>query len=263
MTSIEQLRYWTKNRVATIQLNRPHRKNAFTLEMIDAWAQALRDAHADDEVRAIVVTGAGDAFCSGVDLEVLNEGEPTPLMRKQQLTDRVHSVARAVQDTDKPVIAAVGGVAVGAGMDMALMCDMRFAARSARFSEGYIRIGLVPGDGGAYFLPRLVGTAKALELLLTGDFVDAAEALRIGLVNRVYEDALLLEETYAFAERLAASPPVAMRMIKRAVHQSASMDMRTSLDLISSHMAILQSTDDYAEAQEAFKERRPGDYTGH
>lgn len=263
MTSTEQLRYWTKNRVATIQLNRPHRKNAFTLEMIDAWAEALRRAHADDEVRAVVVTGAGDAFCSGGDLDVLYDVEPTTLVRKQRLTDRVHQVARALQDTDKPVIAAVGGVAVGAGMDMALMCDMRFAARSARFSEGYIRIGLVPGDGGAYFLPRLVGTAKALELLLTGDFVDAEEAARIGLVNRVCDDELLMEETYAFAERLAASSPVAVRMTKRAVYQSAEMDLRTSLDLISSHMAIVQSTDDYAEAQAAFKERRPGNFTGH
>jgi enoyl-CoA hydratase/carnithine racemase len=263
MTSTEQLRYWTKNRVATIQLNRPDRKNALTLEMLEAWARALRQAHADDEVRAVVVTGAGDAFCSGADLAALDEVEPTPLARKQMLTGCVHEVARALQDTDKPVIAAIGGVAVGAGMDMALMCDMRFAARSARLSEGYIRIGLVPGDGGAYFLPRLVGTSKALELLLTGDFVDAAEAARIGLVDRVYDDELLLEETYAFAERLAASPPVAVRMIKRAVYQSAAMDLRTSLDLISSHMAIVQSTDDYAEAQAAFKERRPGNFTGH
>lgn len=263
MTSDEQLRYWVRDQVATIQLNRPDRKNAFTFEMIDAWAQALRQAQADERVRVVVVTGAGDAFCSGVDLAVFGEVEPTPLARKQVLTDRIHDVARALQDTDKPVIAAVGGVAVGAGMDIALMCDMRFAARSARFSEGYIRVGLVPGDGGAYLLPRLVGTAKALELLLTGDFVDAAEAARIGLVNQVYDDEELLDQTYTFAQRLAAAPPVAVRMIKRAVYQSGQTDLRTSLDLISSHMAIVQSTDDYAEAQAAFKERRPGDYTGH
>src|SRR5581483_5158011 len=146
--------------------------------MIDAWAAALAGARTDGDVRVVVLTGAGDGFCSGVDLGRYDPGsaEPTPLERKRTLTDRIHRVAYALEDLDKPVIAAVNGVAVGAGMDMALMCDIRLAARSARFSEGYIRVGLVPGDGGCYYLPRLVGTAKALELLLTGDFVDGEEA---------------------------------------------------------------------------------------
>ncbi len=153
-------------------------------------------------------------------------------------------------------------MAVGAGLDMALMCDIRFAARSARMSEGYIRVGLVPGDGGCYFLPRLVGPAKALELLLTGDPVDGEEAARIGMVNRVCDDAELLDTTYAFAGRLAAVSPVAAAMIKRTVYQAERMDLRASLDLISSHMAIVQSTADYAEAQAAFTERRPARFIG-
>lgn len=256
------LEYTMENGVGTILLNRPDRKNAFTLEMIDQWTEILRDARTDDSVGAIVLTAAGDAFCSGAELGTLAPGEPTPYDRKAFLTDHIHRIAYALEDLDKPVIAAVNGAAVGAGMDFALMCDMRFAARSARFSEGYIRVGLVPGDGGAYYLPRLVGPAKALELLLTGDFIDATEAERIGVVNRVCEDEELREETRKFAERLAAGPPLITQMIKRSVYQSARSDLRTSLDLISSHMGIVQSMDDSHEAFNAFREKRDPQFKG-
>ena len=158
---------------------------------------------------------------------------------KAFLSERVHAVARAVADLDKPLIAAVNGAAVGAGLDMALMCDLRFAARSATMCEAYITLGLVPGDGGCFFLPRLVGPAKALELLLSGDVVDAEEALRIGMVNRVVEDEDLQAATREFAERLASYSPVAMAMIKRATYASAQLGMSQSLDLISSHFALL------------------------
>ncbi len=256
------LEYEVRDGVGTILLNRPHRKNAFTLEMIDEWAATLVAARTDPEVRALVLTGSGDGFCSGVDLEAFNARGSAPLDVKRNLTDRIHRVAYALQDLDKPVIAAVNGVAVGAGMDMALMCDIRLAARSARFSEGYVRVGLVPGDGGCYFLPRLVGPAMALELLMTGDFIDAAEAERIGIVNHVYDDGSLMDEATAFARRLAAGPPVAIAMIKRAVQQSANCDLRTALDLISSHMAVVQSTADSAEAYTAFVEKRAPTFEG-
>ena len=256
------LEYRVENGVGTILLNRPEKRNAFTLEMLHLWAEVYREARTDDNVGAVVVTGAGDAFCAGGDLEGLVPGEPTPYDRKAFLTDHVHRVIYALEDLDKPVIAAVNGVAVGAGMDMALMCDMRFAARSVRLSEGYVRVGLVPGDGGAYYLPRLVGTAKALELLLTGDFVDAEEAHRIGIVNRVYDDDELAAETQLFAERLAAGPPLVTRMIKRTVYQSARSDLRTSLDLVSSHMGIVQSTEDSKEALSAFLEKREPGFKG-
>jgi enoyl-CoA hydratase/carnithine racemase len=198
-----ELEYEVENGVGTILLNRPEKKNAFNLEMLHRWDEALREARTDDSVGAIVLTGAGDAFCAGGDFEGLSpdaEGEPTPYDRKEFLTDHVHRIAYALEDLDKPVIAATNGVAVGAGLNFALMCDMRFVVRSARMSGGYIKVGLVPGDGGCYWLPSLVGTAKALELLLTGDFVDAAEARRIGLVNRVYDDEDLMQETKAFAD---------------------------------------------------------------
>lgn len=256
------VRYDTADRIATLTLSHPGRKGAFTLDMIDQWADHLVAAQADPEVRVVVVTGEGDAFCSGIDLSVLQGVEDAPLARKRMLTHGVHKVARAVLDLDKPLVCALNGVAVGAGLDMALMCDLRFMARSARVSEGYIKVGLVPGDGGAWLLPRLVGPSKALELLLTGDMVGAEEALRIGMVNRVYDDAELADRTREFALQLAGMSPVAVSFIKRTVQQSASIDLRTSLDLVSSHMAVVQSTEDYREAQRAFAEKRPGDFTG-
>ncbi|MGH3319563.1 MAG: enoyl-CoA hydratase/isomerase family protein [Streptosporangiaceae bacterium] len=258
------LEYEVRDGVGTILLNRPRRKNAFTMEMIDQWAGILVDARTDPAVRVVVVTGAGDAFCSGVDLTQYagSDSRPTPLERKRSLTDRIHRIAYALEDLDKPVIAAVNGVAVGAGMDMALMCDMRIAARSARFSEGYIRVGLVPGDGGCYYLPRLVGVSKALELLLSGDFVDATEAERLGIVNRTVDDDQLTTAVGELAGKITNAPPVAVGMIKRATYQSARTDLRTALDLISSHMGVVTSTEDSAEALAAFREKRAPVFRG-
>ena len=258
------LEFTVNEGVGTILLNRPERKNAFTMAMIEQWGDIIRNVRDDSSVRVLVVTGAGDAFCSGIDLESF--GDPgairTPLERRQQLTEKIQRVALGLEDLDKPVIGSVNGVAVGAGMDMALMTDMRIAARSARFSESYIRVGLVPGDGGCYYLPRLVGLPKALELLLTGDFVDAEEAERIGIVNRVVGDDELAGATAALARKLASAPPVAVRMIKRATYQSSRSDLRTSLDLIASHFGVVTSTEDSSEAMAAFREKRVGEYKG-
>ena len=188
--------------IGTIILNRPDRKNAFTLNMIERWAETLTAWRTDPEVKVIVVTGAGDAFCSGVDFSAAMPPpeEDSPYERKIALMDKMHRINIILEDIDKPVIAAMKGVAVGAGLDLALMCDMRFAADTARFSEGYVKVGFVPGEGGAYYLPRLVGIAKALELLLTGDFIDAQEALRIGMINRIYPSDHLMDETYKFVK---------------------------------------------------------------
>lgn len=262
LSSVEMsdLEYTRADGVATILLNRPERKNAFTLPMIDTWVEALTDAKNDPDVRVVVLRGSGGAFCSGLDLGTVDDQGTTPFDRKSMLHDRVQRIPRIVGELDKPLIASVSGVAVGAGMDMALMCDLRLAGRSARFCESYINVGLVPGAGGLYFLPRLVGASKALELFLTGDFVEAEEALRIGLINRLYEDDALEEETYALAERFAAGPPISTGIIKRALLQSARSDLATALDLASSHMAVVQSTQDSREALAAFREKRPAVY---
>jgi 2-(1,2-epoxy-1,2-dihydrophenyl)acetyl-CoA isomerase len=263
---MSDLEYSVKDNIATLQLNRPEKKNAFTDDMLAQWRLRLLEAQDDESVRVIVVTGAGDAFCSGGDLgrraREPDAGAPTTLQRKQRFRKTTHAVALTMPEIDKPVIAAVNGAAAGAGMDMALMCDIRLAARSARFAEAYVRVGLIPGNGGCYYLPRIVGVARALELLMTGEFVGAEEAERIGLVNHVYDDDKFMESVYAYAGKIAAMPPVAISMIKRTVYQSLTCDLRTSFELISSHMAIVQATDDYKEAIAAYKGKRTGVYRG-
>lgn len=259
---MKEICWSVEDTVGTITLNRPKSRNSFTLPMIREWERLLKQCRDDNGVRVVVLTGAGDrAFCSGVDLSWLGE-ERTPLERKRDLHDGIQRVALAVDDLDKPLIASINGVAVGAGLDMALMCDMRVMSTTARLSEAYVKLGLAPGDGGAYYLPRLVGISRALELLLTGDAIGADEALRIGLVNRVAAPDQLLSETMRLARALAANPPQSVRMIKRAARQSASIDLRTALDLASSHLALLATTDDAAEALAAVKERRGGVYHG-
>jgi enoyl-CoA hydratase/carnithine racemase len=259
---VSDLLYEVADRVATITLNRPDKLNAFTGEMIDTWASSLAKAQADEQVNVIIVTGNGRAFCAGGDVARMGDGEPTPLQHKNQLWDHIHRIPKTLEGVDKPVIAMVNGLTVGAGMGMSLMCDVRIAAESARFSTGYVRVGLVPGDGDTYFLPRLVGSAKALELLWTADFIEAADALRLGIVNRVVPDAQLKEATYAFARQIADGPQVPIRMIKRLVYQSLRLDLRTHLDLVSSHMAVVRRTEDHAEGVAAFKEKRAAKFKG-
>lgn len=252
--------------VARLTLNRPESKNALTVAMIDEIVEGVRRARTDDEVRVLVVQAEGDAFCSGIDLAILEPAErglsSPPLAIKRILTEHIHQIAFAIEDLGKPVIAAVNGSAIGAGMDLALLCDMRIAATSARFSEAYIRAGIVPGAGGCHLLPRLVGRAKSLELLLTGRFVDAEEAQRLGLVNRVVPDDDLEREVTSLAANIAASSPVAVSMIRRATRASETCDLRTSLDMISSHLAVVSSTGDVSEALVAMREKRAPVFTG-
>lgn len=256
------IEYEVVDHVATIRLNRPERKNAFTLEMIDTWANALIDAEHDPNIRVVVLTGAGGSFCSGVDLAVLDTIEPTPLAAKNLLTKHVHRVAHAAEALSKPYLAAISGDAFGAGMDMALLTDIRLASESARFSQAYIRVGLVPGDGGCYLLPRIVGTATALQLMWTGKVLGAQEALSLGLVSSVHPDDQLDEAILALATEIAHQPPVAVQMIKRSTKLGEKHDLRTALDLISSHHAVVMSTEDSREARRALTEKRSAQFVG-
>lgn len=259
----DSLRFEIEGGIATITLNRPERMNAFTWEMIDAWADALAECRANDAVAVVIVTGAGKAFCSGGDIgEMRKRGDRTPLERKAELEGHVHKIPLALEALDKPVIAAVNGAATGAGLDLALMADLRIAAESARLGETYVKVGLVPGAGGAWFLPRLVGTAKALELFWTGDIIDAREAERIGLVNKVVPDAELMSVTHALAKRIANGPPLSVRFIKRAVKEGLRSDLRSALDLISSHYAVVATSADHREAVAAYLEKRKPVFTG-
>ena len=259
----EQLKFSITDGIARIVLDRPERMNAFTFDMIDAWTAALQRCRTDDAVKVVIVTGTGAAFCSGGDIvEMGDRLAHTPEQRKSELFNRIERIPLALEDLDKPVIAAVNGVATGAGMDMALMCDLRYSAQSARFAETYVKVGLVPGAGGAHFLPRLVGVSKALELFLTGDFVDAQEALRIGLVNKVFPDSTLAEEVDKIARRMLKAPSLTLRMTKRAIYQGMRNDLRTNLDLISSHYAVITATEEHQDLVRSFiaaRSKKPGE----
>lgn len=262
---MSELLFETTGGIATITLNRPEAGNAFTTGMLAEWVAALRECIADDAIRAVVLTGAGRIFCSGGDVKRMarNAGAgQAPWDRRRSLTDHVHRVPLTLLDLDKPYLVAVNGAATGAGMDMALMGDLRFAAESARFAETYIKVGFVAGDGGAWMLPRLIGQARALEMLWTGDFMGAQEAERIGLVNKVLPDGEVLDHTRGVAERLAAGPAVAIRLMKRMVQQGAGSDFRTALDFAASCVGIVASTEDHREATAAFAEKRRPQFTG-
>lgn len=276
MTTKEHLLYVKDGYIARIILNRPEALNAFSLPMIKKWAEALEDAQNDPMIRVIVLTANGKAFCAGGDTKTMLAGKgfiaedekgetwgDKALNRKQSLTNYIHKVALTLDGMDKPVVCGIQGAAVGAGLDMALMCDIRIAAESAKLSGGYVKAGLVPGDGGAFFMPRLVGTAKALELLWTGDFITASEAERIGMVNKVVPDAELEKATLEMAQSIAQSPPVSVQMIKRAVYSAQrTRDLRTALDMISSHMAIVTELEDHREALVAMNEKRQPNFRG-
>ncbi len=266
----EQILYEKADGVATITLNRPERMNAFTDVMLREWAEALTDARLDRDVRVVILTGAGRGFCAGADLKggsgigesSRGDAPPPAAERRNWLRDGVHAVPRAVQLLDKPYIAAVNGAAVGAGMDMASMADLRIASEGAKFAMSYVKVGLVPGDGGAYFLPRIVGVAKALELIWTGDFVDAREALRIGYVSKVVPGESLLAEATAFARRLAEGPAVAMQLAKRLVYRGLEASWAEAFEQAGTAMAIAQSTEDAREGPRAFVESRAPKFIG-
>ncbi len=279
--SYNHILYSKEAGIAKITLNRPEQRNAFSVDMLEGWARALNDAKVDEGVRVIIVTGAGKAFCAGGDVKSLQEGKgflykdpgdkggssdtinsTTPLEFKNSLWDVIHQIPFIMEGLDKPVMASINGPAMGAGLDMALMCDLRIASDQATFGETYVKLGLVPGDGGAFLLPRLVGLPKALELLWTGDVIDADRALQIGLVNKVVPPGELEQATLEMAKKLAEGPPVTMRLIKRAVYQGLRSDLRAALDAVSSHMAVATSTEDHQEALAAFFEKRKPVFKG-
>lgn len=254
--------YRTEGPIAILTINRPELRNAFSHEMLLQWQQALQRAKQDKEVRVLILTGNGNTFCSGADLRELAEGKLRSWDMKNFLWEEVHRIIFAMEDLDKPVIAAINGAATGAGLDMALMCDLRICSDTAVMGESYILMGIVPGDGGAYFLPKIVGFPKAMELLLTGDMVDAGEALRIGMVNKVVAKDRLMEEAMVLAGKLAERPPLAVKMMKRAVYQAANHTLRSHLDFISSQVALLSETEDHKEATKAFLEKRKPSFLG-
>jgi len=243
--------------VATLTMNRPDKLNAFDVPMIDLWTRLLGEACEDPAVKVIVLTGAGRAFCAGGDVDsFLDFRRWNSMERKNYLWKHVHRIVLTLERAEKPVIAAINGLARGAGLDMALMCDLRYMASSATLAESYINMGLIAGDAGTYFLPRIVGAARALELFWTGRSIDAAEAERTGIANRVVPDDQLIPTVMQTARAIAAQPQEAIRCFKRAVYQSYSMPLAAHLDMVSSHMAVVIDTPDHRAKVDEFLARR-------
>jgi enoyl-CoA hydratase/carnithine racemase len=265
---MKDLIFTVENHIAKIILNRPDSINAFSIEMIDLWIKALETVRDSDEIRVLVVSGNGRGFCSGGDVKAMANGQgflqndgkvdltSTALARKNSLWKRIQRIPLLLQEIDKPVIAVLHGIAIGAGLDMALACDIRIAAESTKVAESYLKAGIVPGDGAAWFLPRLIGTDKALDLLWTGDILSAREAKELGLITHVVEDEKLEEFVEKYVEKLTRGPQEVMRFTKRAVYQGLDVSLRTSLDMISSAMGIVTELEDFHEGVNAIKEKR-------
>lgn len=255
-----------QDHIATITLNRPNSMNAFSEEMISNWIQALETVRDSDDIRVLIVKGNGKCFCAGGDIKAMKADKgffesaddvtSTALARKNSLWKKVQRVPLLLEEIDKPVIAQVHGFAFGAGLDMALMCDIRIVAESTKLSESYVNVGIVPGDGGAYFLPRLVGIDQALDMLWTARVLSANEAKEKGLVTFVVPDEELEKFTLKYASKLAGGPSAVIQLTKRAVYQSQSMNLRSSLDYISSKMGLVTELPDYKEGVKAVVEKR-------
>lgn len=264
--SFTDLRYDLDGPVARITLDRPTARNAYSEAMVESLVHAIDTAERDETVRCIVLTGAGAAFSAGGDLKrMLHKdgmfaGGPAELRRRY--VDGIQRIPRRLTLAEKPVIAAVNGPAIGAGLDLACMCDLRLAARGAQFGSTFVKVGLVPGDGGAYFLARTIGFPRALELMLTGRLLDADEAERIGLVHRVVAPGDLLPAAHALAAELAALPPLALRLTKRAAYRSHDLDVDAALELAAAYQGMSQNTADHREAVAAMLDRRPARFTG-
>jgi len=264
MTDYKCLLYEVKDAIATLTLNRPERLNALGGTLRDDLYAAVLRASQDADVRVIVVTGAGKGFCAGGDVKAMNEVKEgrveRPLIDKvAPLRDRV---LLAMRDAPQPVIAAVNGAAAGAGMNLALGCDIRLASTAAKFTQAFVKRGLHPDWGGTYFLPRLVGMAKACELIFTGDIIDAGEALRLGLVSAVYAPEDLLPATNELARKIATGPPIAIRLAKRALYHSQDVDLRAALEFETFAQNIASETEDAREGIRAFVEKRPAAFKG-
>ena len=247
--------------VAEITLNRPEALNAFDDLMAAEFQEALKSAERDPAVRALLITGAGKGFCAGQDLGAVRE-RPGGLSFREHLLKTYNPIVAKLRSIEKPVVAAVNGAAVGAGFGLALACDIRYASESAKFRMAFIGIGLAPDSGTSYFLPRLVGMGRALELAYTNDLVDAATALQLGLVNKVFPADALLKEARALAAKLAGGPTKAYGLTKRAMLRAASGALDEALDYEAHLQDIAGRTDDHKEGVAAFLEKRPPQFKG-
>ncbi len=250
-----------KDGIATITLNNPDKLNALTVAMSNSLAKVLDEARSDDDIKVLILTGAGRGFCSGATMNAARlageEEGATPFLLARLGRQRFF-----LWGFEKPTIAAINGVAAGGGLGLALSCDIRIAAESARFIPIWVRRGLFAADGATYFLPRIVGVAKALELMYTGDTIDAREAERIGLVNRVVPDDELMKATRELATKIAQGPSISIRLIKRAVYRDILGELPIKMDFESYAISICSQTEDRKEGIRSFLEKRQPHFKG-
>ena len=251
--------YVVENNVATITMNRPKSLNSMNDGLINGLHDAITKATADKEVRAIVLTGNGKAFCAGGDLSYLNGIEVAA--DKKAFIAKVGDVAKRLTTIEKPVIAYVNGVAAGAGVNLMLACDLVYASAKARFAESFSKVGLIPDCGGLYFLPKAVGVLNAKELMFTADLIDAPTAEKLGMLNAVYDDEVLHDKVYEMAARLAASAPLSISLIKKYLNNTA-LTLDEVLTIEETTQALLMGTDDCKEGIAAFYEKRNPVFTG-
>jgi len=258
-----------KENVAILTLNRPDKLNAISPQMTEEIISALDDVEADEEARVLVLTGAGRGFCSGADIGGMAGGAESGARAarsaediRQGLTQGAGRIIPKLQKMQKPTIAMVNGAAVGAGFDIALACDLRVGSENARFMNAFVRIGLFPGFGGTWLYPRVMGLGKALEYLYTGDFMEAEEADKLGVLNRLVSADELQKETMALAGKIANGPPIAIRLMKLQVYKGLGMDLETALQMAAACETITLTSEDHREGVAAFREKRQAKFQG-
>lgn len=259
----EEIIYTVEDYIGTITLNRPESLNAFTDTMLTEWVDAIESAKTDPKVRVVIVTGAGRGFCSGMNVKAAAGGDQPrpPYIRRNYMRLGVHRVPRALESLDKPYIAAINGPAAGAGMDMASMADIRVMSDKARVGMNYVRMGLLPGDAGCYFLPRIVGIAKALELIWSGRMIDANEALSIGYVSKVVHHDELMSATREFCSQFIQAP-VATQFAKKLLWRGLDMYRNLNLEMAEMAMLINSTSPDTQEGPRAWVEKREPEWKG-
>jgi len=260
LRSMAAIRTETSDAVLTITLDRPDALNAFDRAMKDELLAALKAAERDRAVRVLIITGAGRAFNAGQDLKERQAPGAVDLIT--ELRTRYNPLILAMRLLEKPIIAAVNGVAAGAGCSLALACDLVIASEQARFIQAFSRVGLVPDSGSTWFLPRLMGYARAAEMTFLAEPMDAATAERLGLVNRVVPADRLMEEARSLADRLAQSAPLALALTKRALNRALGVDLASQLDYEAQLQAVAGASADHAEGVAAFVGKRPPAFTG-
>lgn len=260
------LLYEQQGHVVTLTMNEPARRNPLTGNTaVPDFLAAIDRIHNDHSVRAVILTGAGSAFSSGGDIRDMARqasGEISGMQIRQEYRVGIQRLPLALFNLEVPVIAAVNGAAIGAGLDLACMCDVRIASEHAKFAESFVKLGIVPGDGGAWLLQRLIGLSRASEMSLTGDIVDAEVAHSWGLVSRVVSAAELFPTALALAERIAANPPHAVRLTKRLLREAMHTRLDTLLEISAAFQSLAHQTDDHKEAISAFLEKRSPAFKG-